>query len=129
MRRTLALTSSVAVVGALALAQSGAAGPGALGAFFFGPKLVRAEVVLADDNGTVHDYRVDRGRIRSVVVGSVSLLERDGTVVSIPVADGAEVRVGARIVPFFRLRRFVGSLTTTIRDGDNPASIVQVVAP
>jgi hypothetical protein len=126
MRRTLALTASAAVVGALALAQTGAAGPGSLGAYFFGPKLVRAEVVLADDNGTLHDYRVDRGRIRSVDPGSVSVLERDGTVVAIPVADSAEVHVGARIVPAARLRRFVGALATTIRDGDQPASIVQV---
>jgi hypothetical protein len=126
MRRTLALTASAAVIAALAIVQSGAAGPAALGTFFFGPKLVRAEVVLADDNGTVHDYRVDRGRIRSADAGSVSLLERDGTVVSVPVADGAEVRVGGRLVPVLRLRRLVGVLAITIRDGDQPASIVQV---
>jgi hypothetical protein len=126
MRRTLALTASAAVVGALALAQSGAAGPGSLGAYFFGPKLVRAEIVIVDDGGAVHDYRVDRGHIRSVGVDSISLVERDGTLVSIPVAAGADVRVGGRSVPLLRLRRAVGVIATTIRDGDQPASIVKV---
>ena len=48
MRRLIALAAAATTVVALALVQSGAAGPGAgaLGNFFFGPKLVRAEVVM-----------------------------------------------------------------------------------
>jgi hypothetical protein len=126
MRRTLALTASAAVVGALALVQSGAAGPGSLGAFFFGPQLVRAEVVMADGTGTVRDYRVDRGRIRGIAPGSITLLEKDGTTVTIPVADNADIRVRGAAVPFQRLRRAQGALAITIRQGDQPAQAVQV---
>jgi hypothetical protein len=126
MRRALVGAVSAAILASLALVQTGAAGPGSLGAFFFGPKLVRAEVVLADGSGAVTDYRVDRGRIRGVAPGSVSLLERDGTVVTIPVAADAEVRMGGRAVPLARLRRAAGALATTIRQGDQPANVVQV---
>jgi hypothetical protein len=126
MRRTLALTASAAVVGALALVQSGAAGPGSLGAFFFGPQLVRAEVVMADGTGTVKDYRVDRGRIRGVTAGSITLLEKDGTLVTVPVAANADIRVRGSTVPFARLSRAQGRLAITIRQGDQPAQAVQV---
>ena len=51
-------------IAAFALVQAGAAGIGSLGNFFFGPKLVRAEV-MTNEGGTIHDYRVDRGRIRA----------------------------------------------------------------
>jgi hypothetical protein len=123
VRRGLALSAAAAAAAALAVAQSGAAGPGSLGSFFFGPKLVRAEVVTSE-NGVVHDYRIDRGRIRAVAPDSVTLRERDGTVVSVPVAPGAEVRLHGRSVPLKRLRR--GQVATTVRDGDAAASIVRV---
>ncbi len=123
MKRTIGPTTAAAAVAALALVQAGAAGPGSLGAFFFGPKLVRAEVVLADA-GVLHDYRIDRGRIRTVGIGSISLLERDGTVVTVPVSPTADVRLRGRSVPLARLRR--GLVATTIRDSDQPAAVVKV---
>jgi hypothetical protein len=126
MRRTLALTASAAVVGALALVQSGAAGPGSLGAFFFGPQLVRAEVVMADGTGSVRDYRVDRGRIKAAVPGSLTLLEKDGTTVTVPVAPNADIRFRGRSVPFKRIQRALGAVAITIRQGDQPAQAVQV---
>src|SRR4051812_36604099 len=125
MKRIHALVAAVAVVAALALAQAGLAGPAELGAFFFGPKLVRAEVVVAD-GGTVRDYRVDRGRLRAVTAAGVSLLEKDGTVVTVPVAADARIQVGGRPVPPRRLQRAVGAVVTTVREGDAAASIVQV---
>ncbi len=125
MKRVLATVGAAAVVASLALVQRGGAGPGSLGAFFFGPKLVRAEVVIAD-GGTVHDYRVDRGRIRAATPGTLSLLERDGTTVAVPVAVDADIRVSGRKVPFNRLRRMTGRIATTIREGDQPAATVQV---
>ena len=125
MKHVLAIAAAAGLVASLALVQRGAAGPGSLGAFFFGPKLVRAEVVLAD-GGTVHDYRVDRGRIRAYAAGTLSLLERDGTTVAVPVAPDADVRVGGRAIPVNRLRRMTGRIATTIRDGDQPAATVQV---
>ena len=55
MRRLIALATAATTIVALALVQAGAAGPGAsLGNFFFGPKLVRAEVVTKEA-WTIHD--------------------------------------------------------------------------
>ncbi len=125
MKRAAAVVAAAVALGSLALVQRGAAGPGSLGALFFGPKLVRAEVVLSE-GGTLHDYRIDRGRIRSAGAGRVSLLERDGTTVDVPLAPTADVRVGGRRVPVNRLRRMTGRVATTVRDGDAPAETVQV---
>ncbi|MDQ3162663.1 MAG: hypothetical protein M3Q92_07490 [Actinomycetota bacterium] len=91
---------------------------------FFGPKLVRAEVILQDAAG-LHDYRIDRGRIRNLADGSLTLLERDGTVVSIPVSPTAEVLFKGRRVPLGALRR--GMIATTVREGDAAAHVVHVV--
>jgi hypothetical protein len=125
MRRLIALAAAATTIVALSLVQAGAAGPGSsLGSFFFGPKLVRAEVVT-NEAGTIHDYRVDRGKIRGIVRGSLSLtlLERDGTLVTVPVAPTANVTLGGVTVPFNMLRR--GFTATTVRDGPAAASIVQ----
>jgi len=121
-RRPVLLAAAAAAVAALALVQTGAAGPRSLGAFFFGPKLVRAEVVLQDANG-LHDYRIDRGRVRAVSPASLTLRERDGTVVVVPVAPDADVRLGGLAVPLVRVRR--GFVATTIREGDAPARKVE----
>src|SRR6187397_61473 len=80
----------LAVNATLLVAQPGLALPGSLGNYFFGPKLVRAEV-LVKDGGVLHDYRVDRGTIRNKAGGMLSLLERDGSVVSIAVAPTATI--------------------------------------
>src|SRR6185436_20505772 len=73
MRRLIALAAAATTIVALALVQAGAAGPGAsLGNFLFGPKLVRAEVVTSE-SGAIHDYRVDRGRIRAITRATMSL--------------------------------------------------------
>src|ERR1051326_5989683 len=85
MRRLLGIATAAATLAALALVQGGAAGLNSLGTFFFGPKLVRAEVVT-NEGGVIHDYRVDRGRIRQVTQSSLTLFERDGTLVTVPVA-------------------------------------------
>jgi hypothetical protein len=122
MRRLIALAAAATTIVALALVQAGAAGPGSsLGSFFFGPKLVRAEVVT-NEAGTIHDYRVDRGRIRVVTPTSLTLFERDGTLVTVPVSATADVRLDGVTVPLTRLRkRFTA---TTVRDGAASASIV-----
>ena len=114
----------LALNGALLAEGAGVALPGSLGTYFFGPKLVRAEVVT-NEAGTIHDYRVDRGRIRMIARGSLSLtlLERDGTLVTVPVASTANVTLNGVTVAFARLRR--GLTATTVRDGTAAASIVQ----
>ena len=122
MRRSKAFWTVAALLAlnaTLLVAQPGLALPGSLGNYFFGPKLVRAEVVL-QDGGTLHDYRIDRGRLRARPSGgTVTLRERDGTIVSIAVAPTASVTLGGRPVPLNALRR--NMLVTVIRDGDAPA--------
>ena len=121
MRRFLTPAASAAALAALALAQGGAASLSSLGNFFFGPKLVRAEVVTSE-GGVIHDYRVDSGRIRALAPGSLTLLEKDGTLVTVPVSPGADIRLRGVAVPFSKLRR--GFLATTVRDGSAPATTV-----
>ena len=121
MRRTLGLAAAAAAIAVLALAQGGAASLASLGNFFFGPKLVRAEVITSE-GGVIHDYRVDRGRIRQVTSSSLTLVEKDGTVVPVPVAPTAAVTLAGRSVPLTRLKR--GFTATTVRDGAASASTV-----
>lgn len=92
--------------------------PGSLGAYFFGPKLVRADV-LVKDGGALHLYRVDRGVIRSKAGGALVLRERDGSLVTIPVAPSAAITVHGRPAGYPALRR--GMAATVIREGDAPA--------
>ena len=108
----------LAVNATLFVAQPGLALPGSLGNYFFGSKLVRAEV-LVKDGGVLHDYRVDRGVIRAKSPGTLSLLERDGSVVSIAVAPTAAITLDGRPIGFSALRRQM--VATVIRDGDSPA--------
>lgn len=106
----------------LFVAQPGLALPGSLGAYFFGPKLVRAEV-LVKDAGALHDYRIDRGIIRTKSNGSLALLERDGSLVTISVSPSAAITLGGAPATFAMLRR--GMVATVIRDGDAPATEVR----
>ena len=112
----------LAVNATLLVAQPGLALPGSLGNYFFGPKLVRAEV-LVKDGGVLHDYRIDRGVIRNKADGTLTLLERDGTLVPIPVAPTAAITLNGRPVAYSALRR--GMVATVIRDGEAPANEVR----
>src|SRR5688500_11849500 len=121
-KRTIAVWTIAALLAlnAVLLAEgAGMALPGSLGTYFFGPKLVRAEV-LVKDGGVLHDYRVDRGVIRAKANGSLSVLERDGSLVTISVAPTAVITIGGRAASFAALRR--GMVATIIRDGDAPAN-------
>ena len=121
-----AVAALLAVNAVLIAAQAGLALPGtlpgSLGTFFFGPKLVRAEVVVKEADG-LHDYRVDRGVIRDRAGGSLTLRERDGTVVTIAVSPGVSVTLGGRPTSFASLRR--GMSVTVVRDGDAPATEIR----
>ena len=117
-----AFAALLALNAVLLVAQPGLALPGSLGNYFFGPKLVRAEV-LVKDGGVLHDYRIDRGVIRAKSNGMLSVLERDGSLVTIPIAPGAAITIGGRPASFAALRR--GMVATIIRDGDAPANEVR----
>jgi hypothetical protein len=79
--------------------------------------------VLVKDGGVLHDYRVDRGTIRNKAGGTLTLLERDGTLVPIAVAPTAAITINGRPVAYSDLRR--GMVATVIRDGDAPANEVR----
>jgi hypothetical protein len=112
---TLVITAGGAV-GAMQLTRAKS-----LGDFFFGPHLARAEVVLVQ-KGQVHDYRIDRGRVKSLRGGVLELRELDGTVQAVPVAPTAQVTVNGQASSFASLTR--GMIVTTIRDGSGPAQQV-----
>ena len=115
--------AALLALNAVLLAEgAGMALPGSLGTYFFGPKLVRAEV-LVKDGGVLHDYRVDRGVIRAKANGALTVLERDGSLVTIQVAPGAAITIAGRTAAFSELRR--GMVATIIRDGDAPANEVR----
>jgi hypothetical protein len=92
----------------------------------FGPGLIRAEAIVKE-GAVVHDYRVDRGRVRAVLRPAQALVlrEADGTIATIPVAPDARIELGGRIVTFAAVRR--GMQATTLRDGGGPATRVQLV--
>jgi hypothetical protein len=113
-----AVVGLLVVNAVLLVAQPGLALPGNLGNYFFGPKLVRAEV-LVRDGGALHVYRVDRGVIRGKAPGELVLREGDGTLVTIAVSPSAAITFRGRPAVFNQLRR--GMVATVIREGDAPA--------
>ena len=94
-----------------------------LGNVFFAQRFARAELVLAASGGP-QPVRIDAGRIRSTGGGALTLVERDGTVVTIPVSPSAAIRVGARPASYADLRR--GQLALTARVAEAPAEAVEV---
>jgi hypothetical protein len=124
-RRTLALfavAALLAVNATLLLVQPGLALPGSLAAWLLGPKMVKAEIVVKD-GGTTYDYRIDQGKVRAVSATSVTLYERTGDVVTIPVSPGARVTLGGKTVLLTSLRK--GMRAQTVRNGSAPADTVQ----
>jgi hypothetical protein len=125
-KRSKALWAVAAVLlvnAVLIVAQPGFALPGSLGNYFFGPKLVRADV-LVKDGGALHLYRVERGTIRTKPAGgTLQLLERDGTIVPITISPAAAITIAGRPASFAALRR--GMVATVIREGDAPATEVR----
>jgi hypothetical protein len=117
-----ALTLALATAGALAATR---VGPGkTLGDFFFGPRFARAEIVLVQ-NKQVHDYRVDRGKLKSTPKGNnLELRELDGTVQVVPVSPNAQVTINGQPAPFSLITRAMWVIT--VREGENPAQ--QVIA-
>jgi hypothetical protein len=89
-------------------------------ALMLGNRLVRAEIALQDT--ALHDYRLDRGRIKQVGVSTLLLGEPDGTDMTIDISPGARVKVNGKSASFVQLRK--GMMATTMRDGDKPADQV-----
>jgi len=105
------------------LAQGGFAIPQALVNQFFGSRMVRAEVVLKAADGSIQDWRIDRGVITSIAGTSVTLRERDGTVATV------QVDPRAKVLPLWfgtaaQLRRRLH--VVLYHQANAPAEIVQV---
>jgi hypothetical protein len=118
----LAFCALLATNAALLASGSTRALPGALANYFFGPNMLRS-VVVVKDRGGIHEWRLDRGRIRALTPTSLTLLERDGTLVTVPIAPTTRVTLNGRPAPVTALRRGMRALTA--RDGDLPAEVVQ----
>ena len=123
-RRFIALAAALLALNAFFwLAQSGFALPKALINQFFGPNMVRAEVIVANGAGT-QDWRIDRGVITAVSGTTVTLRERDNTSVTLPLDPAARVQGPARISSIAQLRRRLRIVV--YRQADLPATLVQV---
>ena len=123
-RRTftlLVVAALLALNATLLLVQSGLALPGSLAAHLLGPKMVKAEIVVKEGK-TTYDYRIDQGKIRAVSSTSLTLWERTGEVVTIPVSPGARVTLGGKTVLLTALKK--GMRVQTVRNGSAPADTV-----
>jgi hypothetical protein len=105
------------------LAQSGFALPRAIINQFFGGNMVRAEVIVAAPGGT-QDWRIDRGVITAISGSNVTLREKDGTIVTLPIDPTARVQGPARFASVGQLRKRLRIVV--YRQADQPATTVQV---
>ena len=96
-----------------------------MGRAFFGTTLVRAEV-LNYQGKTLHDYRIDEGRVVAIKPTSVTLLERDGTRQTISVTPATAVWMGGQQVDQSAVTR--GLTAITIREGGGPAEQIMLAA-
>lgn len=89
----------------------------------FGPRLIRAEVLVQTPTGPV-DYRIDRGVVMSSTADSITLRELNGEMVTIQLAGDARIQGGGRMsVPQLAKKRL---RVTVIRDATGPVSTIQV---
>jgi hypothetical protein len=123
-RRFLSLAATLVAVNSFFwLAQSGFALPGAIINQFFGGNLIRAEVLVASPTGT-QDWRIDRGVITAIVGTSITLREKDGTSVTLPVDPNARVQGPVRFSNVALLRRRLR--VVLYHQANLPATLVQV---
>ena len=121
-RKWLLLAVAVLALNASLWLATGVLGAGA--DFFFGPKVVSAEVVVLDGS-SLHDYTIHRGKIKTIAGRTLTLKQRDGQIITVNVAPDARVEgAGGRQIQFERLRP--GLNAETVQDKDQPASVVRV---
>jgi hypothetical protein len=104
------------------LAQGGFALSKAVINDLFGPRLIRAEVLVQTPTGTA-DYRIDRGVIVAMSPTSLTLRELSGEQVTVDVASNASVQ-GRGIFSLSQLRKRMR--VTVLRDANGPVSQIQV---
>jgi hypothetical protein len=125
-RFALLLCALVAVNAFFWLAQGSFALPRAMIDRFFGPRMIRAEVIVQSPRGGINDFRIDRGVITAVTPASIDLRERDGSTVTIAVARRARVLGSPVVTSVSQLRPSMRVLV--VRKANAPANTIQVEA-
>ena len=90
---------------------------------FFGPRMIRAEVIVQSPGGPV-DWRIDRGVITAVSGGAVTIREADGTTQTVSVDPTARVQGPARFASPAKLRPRLR--VVLYHQANAPADLVQV---
>ena len=96
----------------------------ALGKTMLGGTLARAEIVTYEGK-TVHDFRIDEGRVSAVRIGTVTVSERDGTQQAIAVAPSTQVTILGVNADLAAVTK--GASVITIREGDAPAQEIRIL--
>jgi hypothetical protein len=122
-RYMLLVLALVAVNSFFWLAQGGFALPTAIINQFFGNRMVRAEVLVQSAGGSIQDWRIDRGVITAVSGTSITLKEKDGTSVTIPVDPNARIQ-GSKYTSLLQLKRRLR--VVVYHQANLPAETVQV---
>jgi hypothetical protein len=125
-RFSVLVCALVAVNAFFWLAQGGFALPRAMIDRFFGPRMIRAEVILQGPGGAVNDFRLDRGVITAVTPLTIELRERDGSIVTIPVARRARVGGSPSVTSIAQLRP--GLRVLVVHKANARANLIQVEA-
>ena len=106
------------------LAQGGFALSRAVINQLFGSNMIRAEVLVQTPTGA-QDYRVDRGVIKTLAPGSITIREKNGDMVPIQISSTASVTgPGGRFLSTSMLRR--GMRVMVVAPANAPAESIQV---
>jgi hypothetical protein len=123
-RFAVLLCGLVAVNAFFWVAQGGFALPRALIDRFFGPRMIRAEVIVQAPGGAINDFRIDRGVVVSATRRSLVLSEQDGTTVTIAVSPRARLTGSASVTDVSQLRPPMRVLV--VRRANARANLIQV---
>jgi hypothetical protein len=82
--------------------------------YMLGGRMLRAEIAYMDT--VLHDYLLDRGRIRQLGPYSLTLRELDGTTVTFGTSASVRVKLNGKTASFAQLRK--GMTATVMRDGE-----------
>ncbi len=92
----------------------------------FGPRMVRAEVVVLGADGSPQDFRIDRGVLTAASATSITLSEADGTTQTIPVDAATRVAGLPGRGGLTRLAKIANLHVLVIHLANAPADSIQV---
>jgi hypothetical protein len=116
-RFILVATTLVALNTFFWLAGSGFALPKSIVNQFFGPRMIRAEVIVQGATGA-QDWRIDRGLVTAASTTSITVKEADGTQVTVDLDPGVRIQGAFRVRPRMRV--------VVYHQANAPADLVQV---